>query len=464
MPSRSDHAARVGRARSRREIWWPPVRRQETPGRILSFCLTATVVGAVTGLVARAFAVCLEALAHGRTSLLGRAQQAGWAGLVGCVVVAALGAAAASALVRRIEPHAEGSGIPRVEAIVEGTMEPGSPAILPVKFVGGLLAMGAGLALGREGPSVQMGASVATTIARLGRRNRHDLRLLVAAGAAAGLATAFNAPIAGGVFVLEELLRRFDTRATLATLLASGAGFVTSQLAFGRTSTLFDFPVLGGPRTAHLPVVMLVGLACGLVAVAYNVLLIWAVRRADRMRLPREAWAALLGAVVGVIGFLSPVLVGGGDVLTQRALGGEAGGLLVVTGILVLRLVLSVASYTAATPGGIFAPMLVLGTHVGLVVGLACQALVPDLTPPLPLLALVGMAAFFAASVQAPVTGIVLAAELTSATGQLPPMLGGAAAALLVALALRSHPVYAALTLRAARAARRNVGWREPQE
>ena len=109
-------------------------------------------------------------------------------------------------MVRHLEPVAEGSGIPRVEAIVKGNANPTHMRLLPIKFVGGLMSIGGGLALGREGPSVHLGASVATILGRTYRNNRADLRLLIAAGAAAGLTTTFSAPLAGAVFVLEELV------------------------------------------------------------------------------------------------------------------------------------------------------------------------------------------------------------------------------------------------------------------
>ncbi|WP_228489206.1 ClC family H(+)/Cl(-) exchange transporter [Raineyella fluvialis] len=364
--------------------------------------------------------------------------------------------AAAAALVHRVEPHAEGSGIPRVEAVVEGRTRPGSPLILPVKYVGGLLAIGAGLALGREGPSVQMGGNIGIIVSRITRRNSYDLRILVAAGAAAGLATAFNAPIAGGVFVLEELVKRFDPRTTVATLLASGAGFASAQLLLGDSIQLFRTAPLGRPRLEGAPLVLVVGLVAGLVGVAYNALVMASLHRMDASRIPREVRAGIIGAGVGAVGFLAPDLVGGGDLLTQQALLAR-GSILVVLGVLVARILLGVVSYAAATPGGLFAPMLVVGSHLGLLVGLIGRVTVPQWTPEPAALALIGMAAFFTATVRAPITGLVLATELTGVTDQLPPMLGACALAMLVATLLHSEPIYDALTSRAARAAQQNA-------
>ncbi len=428
----------------------------EQPGRLIGFVLTAVVVGILTGLMAGSFRLALDWLGSLRNALLTQAQGDPVPGLLGAVLVCGLAAAGAAALVHRIEPHAEGSGIPRVEAVVEGRTPPGSARILPVKYLGGLLGMGAGLALGREGPSVQMGGNIAVIVSRVLRRNRYDLRMLVAAGAAAGLATAFSAPIAGGVFVLEELMKRFHPRTAVATLLASATGFMSADFLVGGSFQTFSTAPMRDPRMSDVPVLALVGLVTGAVGVLYNRAVLASLSFVDANRLPREVRAGVIGAMVGLVGYYAPNMIGSGDQLTQRALLGT-GSIAVVTGVLVLRFVLSVISYAAATPGGIFAPMLVIGSHLGLLVGLVGQALVPSLTPDPAALALVGMAAFFTATVRAPITGIVLATELTGVTNQLPPTLGACAIAMLVAMVLRCSPIYDALTTRAANAAQQNA-------
>jgi len=159
-----------------------------------------------------------------------------FAGFLLVIILCAVATALAAWLVRRYSPDAAGSGIPSVESFLEGEPPPAPYRLIPVKFFGGLLSIGAGLALGREGPGVQMGASVTHCLARLFHRNEKDCRVVLTAGAGAGLATSFNAPIAGAVFVLEELVRRFDTRIAIVTFGAStGANcrgtFVSGQYA-----------------------------------------------------------------------------------------------------------------------------------------------------------------------------------------------------------------------------------------
>jgi CIC family chloride channel protein len=414
---------------------------------LIGFVLAAAAVGVLTGLSAATFRLLLEQGARLRGSLAGWAHGHWW-GLIVVVLVCTAAAAVAAALVHRVEPHAEGSGIPRVEAVADGRVRPDRFRLLPVKYVGGLLSISSGMALGREGPSVQMGASAAVIVATVTRRNLADLRVLVAAGAAAGLATAFNAPIAGGVFVLEELLKRFDPRTTIATLVASASGFVAAHLLV-QSRYEFDMTPIPDPRFVEYGWILGIGVVTGLLGVLYNGAVMAALHRADASRVPKEVRAALTGVLVGLLVWFTPDLVGGGDNLTQRALSGH-GALLAVAGVLTLRFALGVVSYAAATPGGLFAPMLVLGSQAGLIVGLVAMHLTPHAVPSLPACALIGMAAFFAASVHAPVTGLILATEMTGNTNQLPPMLGACAVAMLVAVALRSTSIYDRLAERAA--------------
>src|SRR5262249_35709150 len=161
---------------------------------------------AASGFVGALFRLTLEEADHGRNALIAWAHGADLGGLALVIMSCAIAAGVAAWLVRRFSPHASGSGIPHVEAVSNQELPPANLALIPVKFLGGSLAIGSGLALGREGPSVQMGASISHLLGQVFRRNQADCLVLLAAGAGAGLATAFNAPLAGAVFVLEELV------------------------------------------------------------------------------------------------------------------------------------------------------------------------------------------------------------------------------------------------------------------
>jgi CIC family chloride channel protein len=422
--------------------------------------LLALVAGAGAGLVGAIFRLSLEAADRFRNTLIARAH--GHEAIGFLLVIAGVAAAVAFAawLVRRFSPPASGSGIPHVEAALEQQLPPAPPYLIPVKFFGGLLAIGAGLALGREGPSVQMGAVSAHIVGKISGRGWPDCRALLAAGAGAGLAVAFNAPIAGAIFVLEELVRRFDIRIAIAALGASATAILIARLFLGDAP---DFRVVitayatiaTGPlayaAAATWPLYVVLGAVAGLLATSYNRALLAAISLTDRLhRWPVELQAGVIGAAVGIFAWFAPELVGGGDQITQRTLAGETTVAMIPLAFL-LRFALGAISYAAATPGGLFAPILVLGSQLGLLCGALCRMAFPDLGIDPEAFAVVGMAAFFTGVVQAPVTGIVLVIEMTAAFTTLLPMLGACFAAMLVANLLHSAPIYQSLKERALR-------------
>jgi chloride channel protein, CIC family len=363
-----------------------------------------------------------------------------------CTVVAATAASAALAvwLVRRFAPQASGSGIPHVEAVLRKEQPPAQLILIPMKFVGGVLAIGCGLALGREGPTVQMGACTAHAIGTLFRRNADDCQVLLAAGAGAGLAAAFNAPIAGAVFVLEELTRRFETRTAIAALGACAGAIGIARVILG---DLPDFHLRAqsfsafGTATAYLAL----GALVGILGVAYSHAVLSAFTVADRLsRWGAEAWAVLIGAGVGLLAWIAPNLVGGGDAITQSALEGT-GSLTAIALIFIVRFGLGAVSYATGAPGGLFAPMLVLGAQAGLVFGKMCVHWFPEVAADPTAFAVVAMAAIFTAIVRAPITGIILAVEMTGSFTLLLPMLTSCFAAMIVPTVLHCPPIYDSL-------------------
>ena len=413
-------------------------------GSLLVLSLLSLLVGVGAGLVGAAFRLTLEQADHLRNALISWAHGGGVAGMLLVSAACAAGAAIAAWLVRRFSPHASGSGIPHVEAVLKQELPPAPLSLLPVKFLGGALAIGSGLALGREGPSVQMGASVGHLVGKLFRRDWPDCRVLLAAGAGAGLATAFNAPIAGAVFVLEELVRCFETRIALAALGASATAMWVARL-FIRAQPDFSVDPMAFTGSQVSILFLVLGVVAGLVAVAYNRTLLGAIAAAGRLkRWPVELRAGLIGGAVGVLAWFAPDLVGGGEPLTQQTLSGLISAS-VLSIVLPLRFGLGAVSYATRTPGGLFAPLLVVGAQVGLLFGVACRLLLPDLSTPPVAFAVVGMAAFFTGVVRAPVTGIVLIIEMTAGFTLLLPMVGACFTAMLVPALLRNEPIYDSL-------------------
>jgi CIC family chloride channel protein len=423
---------------------------REGYGSLLVLALLAPIVGAASGLIGALFRLALVEADRFRDAAIAWAQ--GWqvGGL--CIIAAASAAAVAFAawLVRRFSPYASGSGIPQVEAILNDELPPTPARLLIVKFFGGLSAIGAGLALGREGPSVQMGAAVAHSVAKISGRTWLDCKVLIAAGAGAGLATAFNAPIAGAVFVLEELVRRFETRIAIAALGASAAAIAVARALLGAAPD-FTIEPLAYVGVEIWPLFVALGAVTGLAGTLYNRALLGTLGAMDRLsRWPVEIRAAAIGAAVGTLGFFVPALIGGGDDITQRILAGGA-ALATLPVAFLLRFGLGAFSYAAPVPGGLFAPLLALGAQLGLFFGALCRLVLPDAGLDPTAFAVVGMAAFFTGVVQAPVTGIVLVIEMTAGFTMLLPMIAACFAAMLVPNLLHGAPIYDSLRERASR-------------
>ncbi len=422
-----------------------PLRSKGTgPRNPLGLAFLSLAVGAVAGLVGAFFRIGLRHLDVWRTLLIGKAHALGWGGIIVVVSVTALLAALAAWMVRRIAPESIGSGIPYVEAELREGWAGNPLRIIAVKFVGGLMAIGGGLALGREGPTVQIGAVIGHFLGETFRRDNNDRRVLLAAGAGAGLATAFNAPIAGAVFVLEELVGEFDVTISIATLGTSAGAIGIARLLLGRDP---DFVV---PMLAHLDVGNLwshfvLGIVLGVLGVAYSRAILGMIALQNHLNRIAVEWrAAAVGAIIGLLGWFAPNLIGGGDILTQQALiSNVLFGAIAV--IFLIRFVLGPLSYSAQTPGGLFAPMLTIGSQAGLLMGWLWIRLFHSNTFLPQEFAIVGMAAFFASVVRAPVTGIILVTELTGSSSLLLPMLAASFTAMSVATFLKQPPIYSSL-------------------
>lgn len=412
---------------------------------IVRLCAVAIVAGAGTGFVGGGFRWCLDQATRLRDETLEWASRLPGPGWLLPVLIAAAGAAI-GALIVRFVPLASGSGVQQVEAVDRGLDAPPPLRVVPAKFAGGLLALGSGLTLGREGPTVHMGAAIGAWVARVARMGDGDVRLLTSSVAGAGLGVAFNAPVGGGIFAMEEVARSFRMRLVLATMLSVAVAVGCARLIIGDAP---DFAVgeVAVPSVAVLPVFVVFGLVTGLLGALYNRVILALFDGVARIpALPPEAKAAAIGAVVGGLLAVDPRTAGGGDALSQDLLAGAHVALPAVAVLLVVRFVIGPLSYAARTPGGLFAPLLAVGALWGVLCAGLVDAVVPagyhDWTAAL---AIVGMSAFFTAVVRAPITGIVLVIEMTAVTTVTVPMLVATAAAVLVTGAVGSPPIYDSL-------------------
>ncbi|MGH8616363.1 MAG: H(+)/Cl(-) exchange transporter ClcA [Burkholderiales bacterium] len=431
----------------------PAAAEEEAPacGALLRLAGTALAAGLLTGLVGTAFRAVLLEADHFRGVLVAWARQWPGIGWLIPVLIAAVLVALARWMVKRYAPVAGGSGVQHVEAVMRGEAEPAPAAVLPVKFVGGALAIGSGLALGREGPTVQMGATIG---AALGQRGAPaDVRTLQSAAAGAGLAVAFNAPFGGAVFVFEELSRHFTLRLMVATLTACAGGVLVLRVLLGDPVEFAIGGLYDAPFWAF-GLYLAFGATLGVLGAAYNHATLRGLDLFARFpAVPVEARAAAIGALVGLVAWFEPAVVGGGETLVQDVLSGQFTWLGLAL-IFAVRWVLGPLSYAAGTPGGLFSPLLLVGAAFGALFGGVAHALLPALVPQPMMFAVAGMASFFTAVVRAPLTGLILVVEMTATTAAIVPMLAACAGALIVPALLGSPPIYDTLRERMLRANR----------
>ncbi len=410
----------------------------------------ALVVGLVAGLIASGFRMALHGAETGRIAWIERLPAG--AGLLVAVGLGSLGSGLGLWLVRRFAPETAGSGIPDLKSVVLGERQLDWRRVIPVKFLAGIAGIGGGLTLGREGPTVQMGGATGLMVSTWFRvrQGEGERRALISAGAAAGLAAAFNAPLAGLIFALEELNGSFTPVVFVASFLAAVTADIVCRVVTGETP-VFALHGMPGPTLHALPVCALLGVLAGFAGVLFNKSLILSLDLFDRIRSwPAPLVGAGAGAVAGLAAWAYPAMSGSGALLSERALSGE----IAVRWMLLLlagRFVLTMVSYGSGAAGGIFAPLLVLGSLGGLALGAGVHSFLPGWAAYPETFAVIGMGALFTATVRAPLTGIVLMTELTGKYDFMLPLLVSGFAAYGIAEALGDKPIYEALRERSLR-------------
>lgn len=344
--------------------------------------------------------------------------------------------------VRRFAPEAGGSGVQEIEGAMQGLRVVRWRRVLPVKFLTGVSAVASGLVLGREGPTIHVGASFSAAITELFKVSEIERRGMLGAGAAAGLACAFNAPLAAIVFIVEETRRQFPYtfRTFTGVIVAALLSTVMTQIIGGRAP---DFTMsVATPDIWLLPAFVVLGGLLGFLGVGLNAGLLWTGALAARLNARVSyLYPAIVGLAVGALFVVMPLSVTGGEhVITSLA--AHSADLKVLLILAVLRYFTMVASYSAGTPGGIFAPMLALSMCVGLAFGGILEAIVPqDATVPLAF-GMAAMGGLFSASVRAPVVGVVLTLELTGAYTMVMPLIATCVTANMVAQWIGGRPIY----------------------
>jgi CIC family chloride channel protein len=365
------------------------------------------------------------------------------------IPISSLMAGLAFYITHRFAPEAGGSGIPEIEGAMEGMRPVRWKRVIPVKFFGGLLALGSGMALGREGPSVQLGANLGRMISDIFKVNKVDAQALLAAGAAGGLAAAFNAPLAGIMFVIEEMRSQFNysLTSTKSVFMSAVMATIVMRLITDQ-SAVVTVTQYSHPDLMSLWLYLLLGFCFGVIGILFNKMILATqdmylfIHKNQRWRF--VSIGLFLGAIFGALSIVQPDIAFSGIELIPEVEGGHylMGGLLM---LFMFRTITTLLSFGSGAPGGVFAPTLALGTLFGMLFGLAAQQLFPDLVTDAGTFAIAGMGGLFAATVRAPITGILLVIEMTSNYEMILPLIVTCLGATMVAQSLGGRPIYTQL-------------------
>lgn len=397
------------------------------------------IVGLLTGAIVSLFRVTLERAQEVRDWYLYAASKQPFYAVIGICVVIFI-AMIAYLMVKKI-PLISGSGIPQVKGELKGQIDAPWYKVLIAKFVGGVLVIGGGLSLGREGPSIQLGAMVGKGFSKGLKRMKTEEKMMITCGAGAGLAAAFNAPLAGVVFALEELHKNFSTEVLLTTMAATVASDCVASYIVGLK------PVFNIPLPETLPIgkywaVLVLGAVLGVLGVLYNKSIAFAQNKYDKIKI-KGMKAAIPAIFVVIFAIVYPKVLGSGHFLVEYSCGKEllVGGLIV---LFVLKFLFSVISFSSGAPGGIFLPLLVMGAVLGAIYSGAMAPLLGG-NMYVANFVILGMVGYFSAIVKAPITGVILITEMTGDFSNFLSLALVALISYIVSELLKGKPIYSQL-------------------
>lgn len=341
------------------------------------------------------------------------------------------------------EPMISGSGIPQVEGILTRRLKMNWFGVFFNKFVGGLICLGAGLSVGREGPSVQMGACIGEGVAKKLNKLENEEKYLITSGASAGLSAAFNAPLSGVMFALEETHKNFSPLVLLSAMIASlSADFISKQF-FGLIPALHFEKMTSLPLQYYWALIIL-GIFIGISGVIFNKGILKTQSIFRESNLSTEVKIIIPFIITGFIGLISPILLGGGHELIMSL---EESNFAIITlfTFLMIKFIFTFISFGSGIPGGIFFPLLTLGALVGNIVGLISILYLGVPSIYLANFIVLAMAGHFAAIVKAPITAIILMTEMTGSLEHLLALCIVVLVSLITSDLLKSHPIYESL-------------------
>jgi len=360
------------------------------------------------------------------------------------IIVPVLGALGSGYLLYRYFPNARGSGIPQTKAALY--IRDGYIRLHTVvgKFVCCSMSLASGISLGREGPSVQIGAGIASIFGRRFRMSADQVKALIPVGGAAALAAAFNTPIAAVLFSLEEIVGDLHAPVLGSVVLSSATSWIVLHLLLG-DQPLFHVPIYQLVSPWEFLAYAVLGIAGGVASAAFTRLLLSLRKRF--LALPaRTAWAhpAVGGLTVGVMGFFLPDLLGVGYPTVDKVLGGVMVFKIVLL-LAILKLIATAVCYASGNAGGIFGPSLFMGAMLGAAVGHVAHTVAPGHTATAGAYALVGMGTVFAGTIRTPFTSVIMIFEVTRDYSIIVPLMLSNLIAFFISHRLQHEPVYDAL-------------------
>ncbi len=401
--------------------------------------LFAALTGAVSGLITVAYRYAIRQAEIFRQTFV---QQNPAVYKILIWIALALTAGIVTAILVRTSPLIRGSGIPQVKAFLFRRVYFRWKKELPFKFLGGTLALGAGLSLGREGPSIQLGALAGSALEDLFHIPDYR-RYLVTAGAAAGISAAFNAPLAGVLFCIEELHRSFSPVMLTVTMISSFIANIVMWLFFG-IRPIFGITVVEAlPLKYYFSIILGIGILTGILGSLFDVGLLHFQKLYKRF-VPNESIRVISAfAVAAIVSIVYPQITGGGNhVVSADYLSVMPFALIAL--MLVGKFVFTLFSYASGVPGGIFLPMLAIGAINGGFVYAVLGKMGYHMDY-LPNYILLGMTGFFVAVVRAPITGAVLITEMAGSFTHFPAFILVSIVAALTANILKTKPIYDSL-------------------
>jgi len=400
------------------------------------FLLLTLAIGALTGLAVVAFILLTERLGM-RLYPVG---SAAWRRML----IPLVGSLSIGYLLFRYFPNARGSGVPQTKAALfarEGVI---TLRTAIGKFFCTSITLASGIPLGREGPAVQVGGGIASVLGRTLRLRPEKVKALLPVGAAAAIAAAFNTPLAGVLFALEEVMGDLQAPVLGSVVLASATAWVVVRLLLGN-NPLFNVPQYRLVHPLEFGVYAVLGILGGLVSGAFIKLLLG--MRARFLRLPKKTvWfqPAAGGLLVGLLGWFVPQVLGVGYGYVGDALNGRM-ALKLMALLVVLKLLGACTSYASGNAGGIFGPSLFIGAMLGGSVGILAHRLLPAYTATSGAYALVGMGAVFAGIVRAPMTSVVMIFETTRDYTVIVPLMISNLVSFFISARLQRQSIYTAL-------------------